>query len=45
MHFVREGCMRRSIPLLLVSTLYFVSPALAADFTGQSVGVSDGTPS
>ena len=33
--------MRRSIPLLLVSTLYFVSPALAADFTGRVVGVSD----
>ncbi len=37
--------MRRSIPLLLVSTLYFVSPALAADFTGRSVDVSHGTPS
>ncbi len=34
--------MRRSIPLLLASTLYFVSPALAADFTGRVVGVSDG---
>ena len=32
--------MRRSIPLLLVSTLYFVSPALAADFSGRVVGVA-----
>ena len=34
--------MRRSIPPLLVSTLNFVSPALAADFAGRVVGVSDG---
>ncbi len=31
-----------SVVLLLVSTLWMVSPVLAADFTGRVVGVSDG---
>ncbi len=33
---------RRSALLLLISTLWYFSSALAADFTGRVVGVSDG---
>ncbi len=33
---------RRSALLLLISTLWYFSSALAADFTGRVIGVSDG---
>ncbi len=45
-HESHVNVLKSAVTLLTAIGLVLLnSPALAADFTGQSVGVSDGTPS